>query len=203
MTTAIVLLAVNFIQIYGLIYDTRVGFPFKDDLFQYIASICDVIRLYPLLESYSAPAYYGVAFAFLALLLIYISLLFVTDYLITTESTKLLTVPVQLLSFLSTVLFWVFMMPIFETYIAIFDCETGGTHRIDTALECLGGLHIFLSVLFTMTLAGYLALFVLISLLFNESRHNHTNALRRLDLNLELYIVIFKFIIVILTHFLR
>jgi hypothetical protein len=95
------------------------------------------------------------------------------------------------------------MMPIFETYIAIFDCETGSTHRIDTGLECWGGLHIFLCVLFTITLAGYLAIFMLISLFFNESRPNHTNALRRLDLNLELYIVIFKFIIVILTHFLR
>jgi hypothetical protein len=134
MTTAIVLLAVNFIQIYGLIYDTRVGFPFKDDLYHYIASICDVVRIYPLLESYSAGAYYGVAFAFLAILLIYGLVLYLADYFFTTESTKLLTVPVQLLSFLSTLLFWVFMMPIFETYIAIFDCGTGGTHRIDTGL---------------------------------------------------------------------
>ena len=203
MTTATVLLAVNFIQIYGLIYDTRVSFPFRDDLFHYIASICDVVRIYPLLESYSAGAYYGVAFAFLAILLIYGLVLYLADYFFTNESTKLLTVPVQLLSFLSTILFWVFMMPIFETYIAIFDCETGGTHRIDTSLECWGGLHVFMCVLFSVTLAGYFAIFLLISFFYNESRPNHTDALRRLDLNLELYLLMFKLLIVILTHFLR
>ncbi len=83
MSTATLLLSVNFIQIFGLIYDTRVGFPFRDDLFQYIASICDVFRLYPLLESYSAAAYYGVAFAFLVILLIYSVLLYMADYFIT------------------------------------------------------------------------------------------------------------------------
>ena len=57
--------------------------------------------------------------------------------------------------------------------------------------------------MFSVALAGYLAIFVLISFFYNESRPNHTDALRRLDLNLELYLVMFILLIVILTHFLR
>ena len=45
-----VLMAINFIQIYGLLYNEKIAFPFTDDLYNTICSLCDYIRIYPLLE---------------------------------------------------------------------------------------------------------------------------------------------------------
>lgn len=134
MSTAAVLLAIHFIQIYGLIYDRRLGFPFNDDIYIYLASICDVFRIYPLLETFSSTAYYGVAFGLLALLLVYLALLYLTDKIIEKGFGKMLSAPVAILSIASTLIYWVLMMPTIEVYVAIFDCDPNGYHHIDHTL---------------------------------------------------------------------
>ena len=47
---ASVILLISFVQIYGLLYNSKVNFPFKDDLFKTISKLCDIVRLYPLVE---------------------------------------------------------------------------------------------------------------------------------------------------------
>ena len=42
---AAVLMAINFIQFYGLLYNKKINFPFRDDLYDTIASLCDLIRI--------------------------------------------------------------------------------------------------------------------------------------------------------------
>lgn len=82
---AAVMMAINFIQLYGLLYNTKINFPFQDDLYQMICSICETIRIYPLLENggfgLGFPVYYyAVAFTLIGILVIYILLLLTVDY---------------------------------------------------------------------------------------------------------------------------
>jgi hypothetical protein len=82
---AAVLMAINFIQLYGLLYNTKINFPFQDDLYQTICSICETIRIYPLLENGGMGQgfplyYYAVAFALIVILVVYLLLLLYIDY---------------------------------------------------------------------------------------------------------------------------
>ena len=46
---AVIMIAANFVQICGLLYNDKVNFPFRDDIYQTIYGLCDIIRIYPLL----------------------------------------------------------------------------------------------------------------------------------------------------------
>ena len=48
---AVVLIVVNFLQMYGLLYNSKINFPFKDDLYKQIYSVCDLVRIYPIIET--------------------------------------------------------------------------------------------------------------------------------------------------------
>lgn len=141
---ATVLMAINFIQIYGLLYNTKINFPFRDDLYDTISSLCDLIRIYPLLEGSGEgqgfPLYYWiVSFGLIGILIIYLLLLVYVDYSIKIEKFYFM-LPVKLLRYCSSLVFWVFMMPIIETFVAIFSCSQlpeGGSatyHTIDRTL---------------------------------------------------------------------
>lgn len=123
---AAVLMAINFIQIYGLLYNQKINFPFKDDLYNTISSICDLIRIYPLVEGDKVgngfPIYYwALSFGLIAILVIYLILLIYVDYSIKIEKFYFM-LPVKLLCYASSLFFWVFMMPIVETFVSIFSC---------------------------------------------------------------------------------
>jgi hypothetical protein len=87
---AAVLMAINFIQFYGLLYNTKINFPFRDDLYDTISSLCDLIRIYPLLEGGGPgkgfPLYYWIlSFGLIVVLLLYLLLLVFVDYSIKIE----------------------------------------------------------------------------------------------------------------------
>jgi hypothetical protein len=124
---ASVLMAINFIQIYGLLYNQKIGFPFRDDLYNTISSLCDLIRIYPLLEGGGEgdgfPLYYWIiAFGLIVVLILYMLLLVYVDYSIKIDKFYFM-LPVKLLRYCSSLVFWVFMMPIIEIFVAIFSCS--------------------------------------------------------------------------------
>ena len=47
---ASIVLSANFIQIYGLLYNSKLQLPFADDIYSTICELCDLVRIYPLLE---------------------------------------------------------------------------------------------------------------------------------------------------------
>lgn len=118
------------------------------------------------------------------LLLVYV------DYSIKIEKFYFM-MPVKLLRYASSLFFWVFMMPIIETFVSIFSCQaltansTDTYHIIDRSLQCWSGMHIFYCILFSLSLFGYFLVFLLISFFYNESRPYHTDAFARLDTNFE------------------
>ena len=205
-------MAINFIQIYGLLYNEKINFPFQDDLYSTICSLCDLIRIYPLLEGNGTPGdgfplyYYIAAFGLIAILILYLLLLVYVDYSIKIEKFYFM-LPVKLLRYASSLFFWVFMMPIIEVFVAIFSCATivdGSSvtyHVIDTTLQCWSGIHIFYCILFSVTLFGYITVFMLISFFYNESRPYHTDAFSRLDTNFESHVTMYKLLITIVGHF--
>lgn len=138
---ASVLMAIHFIQIYGLLYNQKIGFPFRDDLYDTISGLCDLIRIYPLLEGGGEgdgfPMFYWIlSFGLIVILVLYLLLLLYVDYSIKIEKFYFM-LPVKLLRYCSSLLFWVFMMPIVEIFVSIFSCSElpeGGTdtyHTID------------------------------------------------------------------------
>ncbi len=119
--------------------------------------------------------------------------------------------PVHLLRYSSSLIFWVFLMPIVEIFISIFSCSphadaapgsTATYHIIVRDLQCWNGLHIFYCILFSVALFGFFLVFMLISFFYNESRPYHTDAFTRLDTNFETHITLYKIMITIVTHFL-
>ena len=212
---AAVLMAINFTQLYGLLYNTKIAFPFSDDLYNTLSSLCDLIRIYPLLEGsgngQGFPLYYWIiSFGLIVFLLVYLILLVFVDYSIKIEKFYFM-LPVHILCYSSSLLFWVFMMPIVQIFVSIFSCSalqnalatsTDTYHIIDRSLQCWSGLHIFYCFLFSITLLGYCSIFLLISFFYNESRPYHTDAFTRLDTNFETYITFYKIGITIIGHFL-
>jgi len=124
---AAVLMLIHFIQIYGLLYNEKINFPFKDDLYNTISSVCDLVRIYPLVEGNKIgegfPVYYwALSFGLIVILVIYMLLLVYVDYSIKIEKFYFM-LPVKLLRYCSSLFFWVFMMPIVETFVSIFSCQ--------------------------------------------------------------------------------
>lgn len=121
---ASVVMAIHFIQIYGLLYSKRIGFPFKDDLYSIICSLCDIIRIYPLIENEdggSAIYYWIMAYALIIILIFYYLILLFIDYSIKIGKFYFLF-PIKLVRYCSSYIFWVFMMPIIDIFISIFSC---------------------------------------------------------------------------------
>ena len=78
-------MAIHFVQIYGLLYNEKINFPFKDDLYPTISSLCDIIRIYPAIEkagSDGALYYWILAFVFVFLLFLYLLMIFTVDYMV-------------------------------------------------------------------------------------------------------------------------
>ena len=140
------------------------------------------------------------SFAFIVVLFVYIVSLFYIDYSIKIDKFYFIF-PIKALRYLSSFIFWVFMLPIIEIFISIFSCEDG-FHIVDKGLECWTGIHIFYCILFALSLVGYFMVFLLISFFYNESRPYHTDAFARLDANFETYVTLYKFLIAIVGHFL-
>jgi len=76
---------------------------------------------------------------------------------------------VQLLRVMITLMFWVFYLPFFESFISIVRCNADGTHYMDSSLVCFQGLHIFFFVMCMIFLAFLFSINVIFSVLYNET----------------------------------
>lgn len=120
---------------YGLLYYSKINFPFKDDLYDYICSLCDLIRIYPLLENAHSAIYYLITgYLFIVILLVYIMMLIYIDYSIKIDKFYFIF-PLQLMRYLSSFIYWVLMLPIIETFISIYSCDNG-YHIVMTTMHC-------------------------------------------------------------------
>jgi hypothetical protein len=76
-----VLLLISFLQLYGLLYYSKLNFPFKDDIYKSIYSLCDLVRIYPLIENAHSDIYYFItAYVFIFIMVVYILMLLYIDY---------------------------------------------------------------------------------------------------------------------------
>jgi hypothetical protein len=74
------MLAISFTQIFGLLYNTKVNFPFKDDLYTTICKICNIVRIYPLIEGAAGIYYWVLAYALIVFMVFYVLQLIFVDY---------------------------------------------------------------------------------------------------------------------------
>lgn len=197
---ACVVLLINFMQIYGLLYNHKIEFPFHDDIYNTICSLSNIVRIYPLLGASSGLYYWVLAYFFIFFMVIYVGSLIYIDYSIKIEKFYFVF-PIKVLRYLSTFIQWILLQPIVEVFISIFSCENG-YHVMDTKLQCWTGMHIFYCILFSICLMIYVMVFLLISFFYNESRPYHTDAFARLDTNFETYLALYRIFICIVGHFL-
>ena len=76
---------------------------------------------------------------------------------------------VKVLRYMVLLMYWVFYLPFFETFLSILNC-TGGYHYLDATLQCYSGLHIFLIVLCILFLIVLFLLSMIVAMLFNETQ---------------------------------
>ena len=139
-------------------------------------------------------------FSSLALALFYVLMLGILD-----RSLRLYRKPknnyaLRFLQALSTLYFWVFLIPIIDFYASIIECDSNGNLKQDSSVKCFSVLHAFYCALFAFGFILQNVITVTISLLFNESRPNHTDAFSRLDTNLEVYLTLYRVKLMAFSH---
>lgn len=103
---ASVMVILSFIQIYGLLYNEKVNFPFRDDLYRTITGLCDIVRIYPLIESVGGIYYWVISYFFIFLMLMYILQLIYVDYSIKIDKFYFVF-PIKLLKYSSSFIQWI------------------------------------------------------------------------------------------------
>ena len=76
---------------------------------------------------------------------------------------------VKMLRVMILLLYWVFYMPFFESFISIINCKNG-FHYLDSNLQCFNGIHIFYLVLCLIFLILLFVNNIIISMLYNETQ---------------------------------
>jgi hypothetical protein len=104
--------------------------PFKGSLYSDISAIFDVIRIYPMvIRSKSRETYWFFMYFPLGIVLTHMVLGFLLD--LSLQKTKgryaKLFLSIKMLQILSTLMFWVLLIPAVDFFISIFECssETG------------------------------------------------------------------------------
>lgn len=167
-----------------------------------MSTLCDLVRVFPIIEEARSGIYYWVlSYLLILLLLTYILQLIYIDYSIKIEKFYF-TLPIKLLRYSSSFIFWILLQPIIEVFVSIYSCADDGFHLVDPSLECWSGMHVFYCALFTICLLLYILISLLISWFYNESRPYHTDAFARLDTNFETYMTVYRIFITVLGHFL-
>jgi hypothetical protein len=200
-----VLIVCLFAQIYDLLISPVMKLPFKGSLYSDISAIFDVIRIYPMvIKSNSRETYWFFMYFPLAIVFIHMVLGFLLDQSL--QKTKgrypKLFLSIKLLQILSTLMFWVLLIPAVDFFISIFECSPDtGLHLYDPQLVCWGGTHSFYCALFSVALVLFIFVTSVIALFYNESRPSHTDMLTRLDTNQEVYLVVYRIILVVVSHY--
>ena len=101
--------------------------PFKGSLYSDISAIFDVIRIYPMvIKSKSRETYWFFMYFPLAIVFTHMILGFLLDQSL--QKTKgryaKLFLSIKLLQILSTLMFWVLLIPAVDFFISIFECSS-------------------------------------------------------------------------------
>ena len=117
---------------------------------------------------------------------------------------------VKILRVMILLLYWVFYMPFFESFISILHCPDG-YHYLDTSLQCFSGLHIFYFVLCIVCfpIINLIQIFlvllfannIVIAMLYNETQPVQEDCLSRLESNIEIILVIYRSIVATFSMF--
>ncbi|MDR3549596.1 MAG: hypothetical protein P4M11_15230 [Candidatus Pacebacteria bacterium] len=190
MYSAIIVIIMG-LQLIGYIYYRKTDFPFDDDLFSSIAGFLDIVRIFPAVESTQSTALYlATIFLMNGFLLIYVLQVVFIDYSISIGKFYF-NFPVKLVGNMSSLLIWVLASPITETMVSIFDCD-GSHHKIMLDVQCWGGAHIFYCIFCMLTLILFILVAATVALLYNESRPTSVDAFSRLDTSMELYLLLYR-----------
>lgn len=199
--TAALLITLMFVQIYDLVLSPLMGVPFSGALYQPVADACDAVRVYPaVVRSGSVQAYWVAINAMFVSAAGYVLLLAWADYCLRNPG-YFSAAPFRVLRHHSVVLYWLLVIPSTDFFISIFQCDSRGYHFVDKSLQCWQGMHAFYCALYSVGLLLFLVGACLVSLLFNESRPYHLDALTRLDINQEIYITLYRVILTAVSHY--
>ena len=195
---AAVLIVLSVLQLIGYIYYRKTDFPFNDSLYDSIGSFMDYIRIYPALESAQSTATYLAAiFIIVGFIFIYLLFLIFVDYSIGINKFYF-NFPLKYSLIMSSILIWVLVCPITEVLASIFNCSNG-YHAVMLTTQCWSGVHIFYVFLCAFCFILFLLIAIMIAQMFNESRSNCIDALGRLDTNMELYFLLYRVGIAIIS----
>jgi hypothetical protein len=187
MGTAITMIMIMFIQIFDLIISPIMQLPFRGAFYNEVSEIFDIIRLYPIIVQFGGRnVYWFFMFFPLAVTLIYVFLLSLIDASLRANRGKSvqLLATLRILQTMSALMYWVFLIPTVDFFISIYQCDSiTKFHKYDPNMICWEGQHAFFCALFGLALILQVTVAVIISLLFNENRPSHTDALTRLDTN--------------------
>lgn len=124
-------------------------------------------------------------------LLIIIALLLFMNYFL--NNRKHYSSPVVLLlRVMITLMFWIFYLPFFESFISIVRCNADGTHYLDGSLVCFQGLHIFFFVVCMIFLAVLFSINLIFAMLYNETQPVQEDALSRMETNFEVSLIFYR-----------
>ena len=204
-TEATTLIGILFAQIYALLISPVMKLPFKGALYAEIGAIFDVVRIYPAAIRNGGEVTYWFFMCFpMALIAIYVFLILILDSSLTKTKGKYtrLYTTLRLLQLFHMLFFWVLLIPTIDFFISIFECNpTTGMHKLIPSLQCWSPFHSFYCAIFSVGLFLFFTLSILISLLSHESRSSHTNALTRLETNQEVYLTVYRVVLVVASHY--
>ena len=179
--------------------------PFKGSLYPYVGAIFDVIRIYPaVIRNGGEITYWFFMCCPLVLIFVYLILVLLIDAALNLTKGKSLRLysSIRIIQLFHCYIFWVLLIPTFDFFISIFECDANtGKHKILKSLTCWSATHACYCALFSVGLVLFLSVSVLISLLHNESRPSSTDALTRLDTNQEVYLTVYRIILVVVSHY--
>ena len=158
-----------FVQLIGLLFEEEM-FEWKDEFFlTFVVKLCSYSRILKAINnSENIFFYWALMFFGFGYLLVMIALLIYMNYFL--KNTKhYVEAIVRLLRIMILLLYWVFYMPFFESFISIVNCDDRGFHYMDDSLECYQGLHIFFLVICLIFLVLLFVNNIIIAMLYNET----------------------------------
>ena len=192
-----ILISITFLQLFGYIYNSKSNYPFQNDfLSDGLSNFLELIRIYPKLEESKNQSYY-LAFGYVIISVIFLYIFALVYIYFSLRVRKFYFIfPVKYVKLMSWMFYWVLLNPIIETLVSILYCENG-RHIVAVEMECWTGIHIFHVFTFILAILLFLPIILLITCLFNISGSYSTDAMSRLDINLEIYLGIYKIVLAI------
>lgn len=131
--------------------------------------ICNYCRIIKAINKAGSVFFYWVLMFFgIFYLITMIGLLIYMNYFLKNKKHYVEHV-VKLLRIMILLLYWIFYMPFFESFISILNC-VDGVHYLDSSVVCFSGIHIFYFVLCIIFLILLFSISIIIAMLYNETQ---------------------------------